>query len=145
MTVLSHFITFTCFPSIIIYNKLPEWLVPKVHIDDDAKKAIDEDRVLIWMNCLNLAIFFCSMALGVFLSGCCLKRKKELHWGLCAIAIALETLSALYITLSLTEDWLFKNEVVSLVAIICLAFSHGVCSAYITTDWPPVSKLGYSL
>lgn len=78
MTVLSNLITFTCFPSIIIYKELPNWLIPSISNDDT--QTFYWDTVLIWMNCVNLAIFFSSMTFGIFISGCCLRERKVLHW-----------------------------------------------------------------
>ena len=133
MILLSHLITFTCFPGLIIFKPLPR------EFFKGPTMGVYDEEALIWMNCINLGSFFCFNALGICISSTCLRQKKDFHWTFCLFIIVGLLSSAGVIIAG------FDNVAVSQIAIFMLAFLHGMTSSYFATWWPPVHVLPNNL
>lgn len=134
MIMLSHLITFMCFPGFIIFQPLPGKFFERPTVG-----GYDE-KVLIWMNSINLGSFFCFYALGVCISSTCLRLQgRSFPRAFCILVTILQILNAGVIITDL------PNILVSQFCIFLLAFLHGMTSSFFATWWPPVYVLPNNL
>ena len=154
MLILSHFIAYTIFPSIVIYKHLPGKYFASM------ANSIDKNsETVAWMGQVNVGSFLISYGLAILLvSKKCRPDQvdwKSKTWLLCSF-IAVEAIAAIYI-LSVTivrskkdadeeeeklahdqghEFWLNFVSTMAFIAMIVLSFLHGLITAHFLTMKP---------
>ena len=143
MLVLSHFIAYTIFPSIIIYKHLPgDWFASLV------KNREKNTETVAWMGEVNVGSFLISYGIAILLTSKKF-RPDQVEWKkntwLLISFIVIELVCAIYIQFiviinanrydtykSDSDDkfWVNFNMTFAYVAMVILAFIHGLITSH---------------
>ena len=147
MLFLSHFLTYTCFPCLIIYKHLPGNYFSSATFDVE---LITKKVAMIGL--INIGIFLISYSIAVLISNKKFRQDEDVigsDWSLrpklmfsLIFGEVICTVIVLFVTLYHNEQrqksvMEIVIQIIGIIALIVLAFLHGLIATHFITWRPP--------